>query len=40
MRKVKHLARHILARFQQCRFCGYRGMFPDSGECPSCGETN
>jgi rubrerythrin len=25
----------------RCRFCGYWGTdWPDSGECPSCGEVN
>ena len=28
-------------RFCRCRFCGYSGGgWPDSGECPCCGETN
>lgn len=28
-------------RVRRCRFCGYSGGgWPDSGECPSCGEVN
>lgn len=30
-----------LAKARRCRFCGYNGSdWPDSDECPSCGEVN
>ena len=36
IRKVR-----MLGGFRKCRFCGYMGVgWPDSGECPSCGEVN
>ena len=29
------------AKSCRCRYCGYSGSdWPDSGECPSCGEVN
>ncbi len=35
------LIKKILHYFRVCRFCGYSGSdWPDSGECPSCGEVN
>lgn len=36
---MRWLRRFSLVR--RCRFCGYcGGGWPDSGECPSCGEIN
>lgn len=30
-----------LACVRKCRFCGYSGSdWPDSDECPACGEVN
>jgi rubrerythrin len=42
MRKVRHALHRLAHRyFARCRFCGYAGYdWPDSGECPSCGEVN
>ena len=38
MRKLLHRVWRFA--FRTCRFCGYcGGGWPDSGECPSCGET-
>lgn len=39
MKWMRWLRRFSLVR--RCRFCGYcGGGWPDSGECPSCGEIN
>ena len=39
MKWMRWLRRFSLVR--RCRFCGYcGGVWPDSGECLSCGEIN
>ena len=41
MRKAWMQRVNRCCRFGRCRFCGYSGGgWPDSGECPSCGEVN
>ena len=42
MREIaRSLVRIAQRTYRVCRFCGYSGSdWPDSGECPSCGETN
>lgn len=42
---MKRLFKHVLSKihgyFHICDRCGYAGSdWPDSGECPSCGEVN
>ena len=38
---IKKLVSHIWSAYRSCRYCGYSGGgWPDSGECPSCGEVN
>ena len=37
----KNIAGKVHGYFARCRRCGYSGGgWPDSGECPSCGEVN
>lgn len=39
MRKIMKWIHGVMSR--RCRFCGYVGSdWPDSGECPNCGEIN
>ena len=41
MKKMLHGLAHVWAKFRTCRFCGYSGgIWPDSDECPNCGEVN
>lgn len=38
---MKAFVKRAWAAFRTCRFCGYSGGgWPDSGECPGCGEVN
>ena len=38
---LKNLKRIINSYFKRCPYCGYAGSdWPDSGECPNCGETS
>lgn len=30
----------MFAVIRECPYCGWKGRFPDSDECPSCGETS
>ena len=40
MRKIRKWICSFFAS-RRCRFCGYEGNdWPDSGECPNCGEVN
>lgn len=41
MRKAWMLRVKRFRRFRRCCYCQYiGGGWPDSGECPSCGEVN
>ena len=38
-RKARRIVRILRNYYHRCRFCHYAGSdWPDSGECPSCGE--
>lgn len=38
---LKMIAMLARSTFRVCRYCGYSGGdWPDSDECPACGETN
>lgn len=38
---LKKLIAIAWSAYRSCRYCGYSGSdWPDSGECPSCGEVN
>lgn len=42
MKRIIRGLKRIYSYFHRCPYCGYSGIFPDSGsgECPSCGEVS
>ena len=40
MKKVVLGLKRVYSYFKRCPYCGFCGRFPDSGECPSCGEVS
>ncbi|MDD6441250.1 MAG: hypothetical protein PUG71_03940 [bacterium] len=40
LKKIRFKTKRIRCYYQKCPHCGYTGNFPDSGECPACGETS
>lgn len=40
MKRIIRGLKRIHSYFHRCPYCGYSGSFPDSGECPSCGEVS
>jgi rubrerythrin len=41
VKRIKRVVSRVyFGVFRRCPYCGYYGKFPDSGECPSCGEVS